>query len=413
MKRIKPFQGIRPIKVMAEKISLNPNNLMNEEERREAARRNPYSFAHVVKPRIDFGDSISKTDDKLFEHAGNYFKKLMQEGCLIQDERACFYVYMQMMEGRVQTGVVSCFHVLEYEEGRMKKHEHTRADKEEENVKHLMATGLSSNPIFLAYNPVSEIDTLVNQVKAGVPDYHFESDFGVVHSLWVVDDPKQVDRMSLLFNERVKETYIADGHHRAASSALYARMMREQQPDAPADAPFNYMLTCLFPANQLRIYDYNRIVRDLNGLSEAEFLERIQEKFTVEDYHEEDFVSHQLHHFGMYLGGHWYSLHARPGSFANDPIGSLDVSILQDNLLAPLLGILDPRTDKRIDFVAGTKGLSFLEKRVNKGKAAVAFALFPCTMEQLFAVADAGDVMPPKSTWFEPKLLSGLIIYKV
>lgn len=411
--RIKPFKGIRPIKDLVEKIAINPNNLLNEDERREVAKKNPFSFAHVIKPKIDFNENISKTDDKLFAHAKKYFQKLIDEKSLEQDEHDCFYVYMQMLNGRVQTGVVCCYNVKEYDEGRIKKHEHIRPEKLEENVKHMLATGISSNPIFLAYNPVSEIDTMINEEKGTEPDYHFTSDSDVTHSLWVVNDEEQVLKMQKLFNEKVPVTYIADGHHRAASTSDYAKLMREKNPGVGENAPFNYMLTCLFPSNQLKIYDYNRLVKDLNGMKRDEFINAVKEKFEVNEAEEKDFSTEQLHHFGMYLDNKWYSLVAKENSFPNDPVGSLDVSILQNNLLAPILGIKDPRTDKRIDFMAGVKGLSSMEKRVNKKKAAVAFALYPCTMEQLFAVADAGEVMPPKSTWFEPKLLSGLVIYKV
>ncbi len=413
MERIIPFKGIRPISSLVEKIAIFHNNLMNDFERKEEARKNPYSFAHVIKPRIDFDEDISKTDPKIFEHAKKYYRKLLQDKIITQDVTDCFYVYRQMLDGRSQTGVVACYHVDEYLNGNIKKHENTREEKEIENVEHMMAVGINTNPIFLAYNPVYEIDTLINQVKATVPEYHFVADNDVYHSLWVVTDASIIQKLGNLFNEKVKVSYIADGHHRAASSARVAKLMREANPKHKGDEPYNYLFTCLFPANQLKIYDYNRVIKELGGVTEEELIEKVKEKFTVTAIKENSYSPSGFHKIGMYLGEHWFELEPKPGTFNDDPIGRLDVSILQKNILSPLLGITDPRTDKRIDFYAGTKGLSSIEKRVNKGKAAVAFSLFPVSMQQLIDVSDAGEVMPPKSTWFEPKLLSGLIIYSI
>lgn len=412
MAAIRPFKGIRPASAFVEKVAFNPNNLMNENERKEAAQKNSLSFAHVVKPRIDFPDSISKTDPVLFAHAKNYFDKLIKDKILLQDEEEYFYVYRQMLNGRSQTGVIACYHVKEYEEGRIKKHEYTREEKEKENVDGLLVTGMSSNPIFLAYNPVSEIDTLVNQVTGTEPDVHFKSDQSVYHTLWVVKNKELVEKLLLMFNNHVKEVYIADGHHRAASAAIVARKLKEANPSHTGTELYNYLLTCLFPANQLKIYDYNRVVKDLNGHTKENLLKEIEKKFTVEKVSEEKYAPKTLHEIGMYLGNNWYALRPLENTFSNDPVGILDVTILQNNLLNPILGIQDPRTDKRIDFVSGVKGLSSLEKKVNKGKAEIAFALYPVSMQQLFAVSDVGEIMPPKSTWFEPKLLSGLVIYK-
>jgi uncharacterized protein (DUF1015 family) len=411
MARIEPFRGIRPVKELADKVALCTNNLMNEDERRIAAQRNPLSFAHVVKPRIDFPEGISKQDEKLFDHAANYFQKLFSDGTLIQDEQSCFYIYRQTQNGRTQTGLVARYHVDEYACGNVKKHENTRAEKESENVKHLLATGIQGNPIFLAYEPVGDIDTLINSITAAVPDYHFLSDYDIYNSLWVVGDAEIVNELSKLFSERVGCTYIADGHHRAVSVAIAAKQLAEKNSNHTGKEDYNYMLTCLFPANQLKIYDYNRLVKDLYGLTEDELLKNISKQFSVTPVHDVRYQPDAFHEFGMYLGEQWYKLVAKDGTYTNDPIDILDVSILQKNILEPLLGIHDPRTDKRIEFVDGTKGINALEKRVNKGKAAVAFSLYPVTMKQLFDVADAGKVMPPKSTWFEPKLISGLVIY--
>jgi uncharacterized protein (DUF1015 family) len=413
MANIKPFRGIRPVKELADKVALCTNNLMNEDERRIAAQRNPLSFAHVVKPRIDFPEGISKQDERLFDHAAEYFQKLLKDGTLIQDEEPCFYIYRQTQNGRTQTGLVARYHVDEYACDNIKKHEHTRAEKETENVKHLLATGIQGNPIFLAYEPVGDIDTLINSITAAVPDYHFLSDYDIFNSLWVVSDSEKVNQLFTLFAKRVGCTYIADGHHRAASVAIAAKQLAEQNPNHCGDEDYNYMLTCLFPSNQLKIYDYNRLVKDLNGLSEEDLLKNISQNFSVTLLDDAHYQPDSFHAFGMYLGNRWYKLVANDDTYTGDPIDVLDVSILQKNILEPVLGIQDPRTDKRVEFIDGTKGIIALEKRVNKGKAAVAFSLYPVTMKQLFDVADAGKVMPPKSTWFEPKLISGLIIYKM
>lgn len=413
MDKIIPFKGIRPVKTLVEKVAVFPNNLMNEPERRDEAKKNPYSFAHIVKPKIDFPEATSKTAPQLFEHAKKYFDKLINDQILVEETTECFYVYRQMLDGRSQTGVVACYHVDEYFNNKIKKHEHTREEKELENVEHMMVTGMSSNPIFLAYNPVNEIDTLINQVKATVPEYHFISDNDAYHSLWVVNDEEIISRLKILFNSKVDVSYIADGHHRAASAARVAKLMREANPNHTGTEPYNYLLTCLFPANQLKIYDYNRVVKDLNGLSNEELIEKVKENFDVIAMNETEFAPSSLHKIGMYLGEHWFELTPKPNTFKNDPVNRLVVSILQHNILDPILGIKDPRTDKRMDFYPGTKGLTSIEKRVDKGKSAVAFALYPVSMQQLFDVSDAGEIMPPKSTWFEPKLLSGLIIYSI
>jgi uncharacterized protein (DUF1015 family) len=413
MQRIKPFAGIRPSKALADKVAILPNNLMNEDNRREAALRNPISFAHIIKPRINFPEGTEKTDQRLFEFAAEYLQKLLNEKAIFQDTQACYYIYRQTLNGRSQTGIVARYHLQEYFNGNIKKHEHTRSEKESENVKHILTTGIQSNPVFLAYNPVSEIDTFVNTLTAELPDYYFLSDFNVYHTLWVVHDEQHINTLSQLLNEKIPYTYIADGHHRAASAALVAEMKKKENANHSGEEDYNYLHTCLFPANQLKIYDYNRIVKDLNQLSSGLFLQKVAERFEVQVADVSPFVPQQIHEIGMYFDNKWFKLHAKAGTYPNDPIGVLDVSILQENLLSPILGIKDPRTDKRIDFLEGTKGLAALEKKVSRGKSAVAFALYPVSMKQLFDVSDAGLIMPPKSTWFEPKLLSGLITYKM
>jgi len=412
--RIKPFKAYRPVPELAPKVAFSPNNLMNDHLRKEEARKNPYSFAHIIKPRIDFPNESDKNNQQLFDHARSYFEKLVREGALVRDEVPGMYVYRQTMNEHAQTGLICCSHIDDYLEGRIKKHEHTRADKESENVLHIKSTQLNSNPVFLAYPPVEEIDKeilLITQTRK--PDYQFDSELGVLQEVWIIQDSALLQLLSGLFETKVPVSYIADGHHRAAAAALHAKQVALESRSESGFRDYNYFQTCYFPSNQLKIYDYNRLVRDLNKLSVKEFLSKLEEHFEVTIANRIPYAPKKLHCFGMYLKDTWYKLKAKDGSYSNDPLGTLDVTILQNNILNPLLGIQDSRTDKRIDFIAGVKGLSPLEKAVNKGKSDVAFSLFPVTMEQLFAIADMGEVMPPKSTWFEPKLLSGLIIFRM
>ncbi|MBX7108209.1 MAG: DUF1015 family protein [Chitinophagales bacterium] len=410
---IKAFKGFRPLPELASKVALNPNNLLSDQRRKEEARKNPYSFAHVVKPRLNFPDDTPKTEQQLFDFARMYFQKMVDEGTILRDEEPCLYVYRLSLEGHTQTGLISCLHIRDYQEGRIKKHEHTRADKENENVLHITSTLLNSNPVFLAYTPVDKIDMLIAMItNEHLPAYDFVNEYGVRQEVWVVSNEKTIDELTDLFNKHVHCSYIADGHHRAAAAAIYAGQMADKLNQLKSN-DFNYLLTCLFPANQLRIYDYNRLIKNLNGHTEKEFLKLVSEKFDVKIASRSPYDPSQPHRFGMYLNYKWYKLRAREGTYTNDAVASLDVSILQNNLLDPVLGIKDPRIDRRIDFVPGIKGLAALEKAVVKGKAAVAFSLFPVTMEQLFAISDMNEVMPPKSTWFEPKLMSGLIVFKM
>ncbi len=411
---VKPFRGYRPRPDIAAKVSLNPNNLLSEPERRNVAKNNPYSFAHVVKPRIDFPEETSKTEKQLFEHAKLYFQKLYDEGILVRDEVPCFYIYRLSMDEHSQTGLICCLHLKNYLEGKIKKHEHTRSEKENENVLHIQSTRLNSNPVFLAYPAINDIDKLITSIAEGKqPEYHFFSESGVLQQLWIVNDDGVVEQLRQLFEQRVPVTYIADGHHRAAAAAIYAQQMQKEQSGIVRFEDYNYFLTCLFPSNQLRIFDYNRVVKTLNDLPEKEFFRKLSEKFEVEEASRTPYDPRKPHRFGMFIGNKWYKLKSKEGTFSADPVGSLDVTILQQNVLEPILGIKDHRIDKRIDFVPGVRGLMALEKPVIKGKAAVAFSLFPVTMEQLFAISDMGEVMPPKSTWFEPKLMSGLVIFKM
>lgn len=410
---IKPFKGYRPVPELAEKVALIPNNLMNEPDRRRAAKTNPYSFAHVVKPRINFPDEVTKTDQQLFDFAKNYFEKLVAEGVVVRDSISSFYIYRLSMDDRSQTGLICVMNIRDYHEGKIKKHEHTRAEKEIENALQIESTRLNSNPVFLAYSPVKEIDQLINTVTTEKPDYDFNSESGVTQNLWIVKEENLVKNFIELFEKNVSATYIADGHHRAAASSLFSKKIHNENPNPDGIKDYDYFLTCLFPCDQLKIYDYNRIVKSLNGLDEKFFLKKIESKFIVEEARRIPYDPQKPHRFGMYLGGKWYRLKAKEGSYAMGPIGELDVTILQENLLEPVLNITDPRTDKNIDFIPGVKGLKELERRVNKGKAAVAFSLYPVSMSELMAVSDIGEVMPPKSTWFEPKLLSGLVIFRM
>lgn len=414
---IKPFKGYRPIPELAGKVALIPNNLMNEPDRKRLARNNPYSFAHVVKPRLNFPDDVAKSDQQLFDFANKYFEKLLNEGIVIRDNSPSFYIYKMTMDSRSQTGLTCCMNIKDYDEGKIKKHEHTRPEKVTENALQFESTLLNTNPVFLAYSPVEEIDKLIESITSQKADYDFLSDAGVQQNLWVVGDEKIIQNLIRLFEEKVSAAYIADGHHRAAASSIFSKKIHERKPSRPGDSAlsrdYDYFLTSLFPSNQLKIYDYNRVVKSLNGLDEKFFLKKIEENFFADEASRIPYEPQKPHRFGMYLGGKWYRLIAKAGTYSNDPIGVLDVSILQNNLLEPVLGIHDPRIDRNIDFIPGVKGLKELEKRVNKGKAAAAFSLFPVTMDQLMTVSDAGEVMPPKSTWFEPKLLSGLVTFRM
>jgi uncharacterized protein (DUF1015 family) len=336
----------------------------------------------------------------------------VREGALLRDDMPCLYINRLTLGEHSQTGVICCSSIDDYTANRIRKHEHTRAEKEIENVTHIEKTHLHSNPVFLTYKPVASIDEFIRQCTAAAPDYQLISDMGVKNELWILSDEERQQQLTDLF-QQVPVSYIADGHHRAAAAAIYAKQVSARQMIEEKSRDYNYFLTSYFPSTQLRIYDYNRVVKDLNGLSEEEFFRSIKEKFTWKPASRSPYNPSRPHRFGMCLANKWYKLKAREGTWNNDPLGVLDVGILQNNLLSPILGIHDPRTDKRIEFLDGVKGLEELDKKVRKGKWAVAFSLYPVSMEQLFAVSDTGEVMPPKSTWFEPKLLSGLVIFKM
>ncbi len=408
MARLEPFRAWRPALGLAERVASPPYDVLSTEEARRMAEGNPHSFLHVVKPEIDLPEGTDLYSPEVYATGAENLRRLVDEGVLIREERPAFYLYRQRMGDHVQTGVVAGASVDEYEADLIKKHEHTRRAKEDDRTRHVEALNANTGPVFLAYKARKEIDRLVERLTAAEPTYDFTAEDGIRHTLWVVDDPAAVEELRAAF-AGVPEMYVADGHHRSAAAVRVREARRAANPRHTGDEPYNFFLSVIFPHDQLRILDYNRVVRDLAGHSRNAFLGEISGKFSVAPTEEPRPAA--PHEFGMYLDGTWYRLTARPGTWpADDPVRSLDVAILQENLLAPVLGIGDPRSDERIDFVGGIRGLGELERRVDSGEWAVAFAVHPTSIEQLFAVADAGRVMPPKSTWFEPKLRSGLIV---
>lgn len=409
---VRPFRGLRPKKELAEQVAAPPYDVLDSEEAREMAKGNPYTFLHVNKPEIDLDPSVDLYDERVYEKGAENLRKFIREGFVFQDEKPKFYIYRQIMGSHQQTGLVACASVDEYEQDRIKKHELTRQEKEDDRVKHILHQNAQVGPVFLTYRAREEIDRTIAEITKGDPEYDFTSDDGVRHTLWVVNDDSLIRKIEELFSQ-VDVLYVADGHHRSAAAMRVREIKKNANPQHTGKEEYNYFLTVIFPHNQMQILDYNRVVKDLNGLDEASFLKKVKEKFEVTPMPEgQPFKPNRTHEFGMYLNGRWYKLTAKPGSYdENDPVKRLDVSILQENLLAPILGIGDPRKDKRIDFVGGIRGLSELEKRVNSGNWAVAFALYPTSIEELMAIADAGKIMPPKSTWFEPKLKSGLVVH--
>lgn len=405
MSHLRPFRALRPPKDLAADVSAPPYDVVNAAEARAQAHGNPHSFFRISRPEVDFPAHVDEHDDAVYAKGRENLREFIEKGTLVADPEPRLYLYRQRLGAHEQTGVVATVSVLDYEQGLIKKHELTRKDKEDDRTRHIETLGANDEPVFLAYRGVEAINALVKQLSAAEPAYDFTTPEGTGHTFWTLD-AAQTERLQGLFAQ-VPALYIADGHHRSAAAA---RVSQARKGEGKRNAPHDFFLAVLFPHEQLRILDYNRVVRDLNGMSLADFLERIGKSFNVEPV--EEGKPSQPRTFGMYLGSRWYRLTAKPDSFPATGVGSLDVSILQQNLLAPLLGIGDPRTDKRIDFVGGIRGLSVLERRVDKREAAVAFAMYPTSIEQLFALADAGEIMPPKSTWFEPKLRSGLFVHR-
>ena len=414
MSVVRPFKAVRPAKELADKVAALPYDVMNSAEAREMVVDNPYSFLHVDKAEIDLDPAIDLYDVKVYEKARDNLNGMIADGVFLQDEKPCLYIYKQVMDGRAQIGIVGCTSIDDYRNNIIKKHELTRADKEQDRINHVDYCDANTGPIFLTYRAQSRIDELVAGVmESKVPVYDFVSDDGIGHTVWVVDEDAVIQEICTIFGG-VENLYIADGHHRSASAVRVGMKRREQNPGWNGEEEFNYFLSVIFPDDQLYIMDYNRVVKDLNGYTQARFLAAVGAQFDIEEYEGEGVLKPTTKHtYGMYLDGKWYLLTARDGSFdESDPVARLDVSILQNNLLAPILGIGDPRTDKRIDFVGGIRGLQCLADRVDQGWG-VAFSMYPTTMEDLMDIADAGAIMPPKSTWFEPKLRSGVFIHKL
>lgn len=409
----KSFKAVRPLPENAEKIAALPYDVMNSAEAREMVKGNALSFLHVDKAEIDLDESIDPYDEKVYLKARENLDALQNNGYCKQDEAPCFYIYRQIMNGRAQTGLVGCAGIDDYINGVIKKHEFTRADKEQDRINHVDYCNANTGPIFLTYRENDFISATVSGWKnAHDPVYDFEKE-GVQNTVWVIDDSETNKKLTDAFS-KIDSLYIADGHHRCASAVKVGLKRRGQFPNYDGSEEFNFFLAVAFPKNELAIMDYNRVIKDLNGLTNEEFFEKLSKDFTVEEYKKEGaYHPEKRHTFGMYLDKKWYKLEAKSGSFdENDPVSRLDVSILQSNCITPIFGIDDPRTDKRIDFVGGIRGLFELERRCALDMR-IAFSMYPTSLDELMDIADAGKVMPPKSTWFEPKLLSGLFIHKL
>ena len=403
---IKPFKALRPKKELAEQVASRPYDVLNSEEAKKEAAGNNYSFLRITKSEIDLPDGIDIHSQQVYDKAKTNLEMFIQNGTLFSEQKPCYYIYQLVMNGNSQTGLVCVSSIEDYSNNVIKKHELTRPEKEKDRIDHMQTIRAQTGNVFLAYRDVMEVNALINGWKAkNAPEYDFTASDGIKHTVWVINRDDVVNSITNLFATKVPNTYIADGHHRAASAAKVSKQLANSE-----DA--KYFLTTIFPASQLAILDYNRVVKDLDDLTTEEFIGALQEDFMI-TYSPEPVKPAVLHEFGMYLEDEWYILTSRDGTYRNDPIGVLDVSILQKNVLDKILDIEDPRTDKRLDFVGGIRGLGELEKRVNSGEMAAAFSLYPVTIEQLFAIADSGKVMPPKSTWFEPKLRDGLLTHLI
>ena len=409
---LKPFKAIRPTKELAPKVAALPYDVMDSQEAREMTKNNPYSFLHVDKAEIDLDSNIDPYDLRVYEKAKENLKSMMDDEILIKDSKESLYVYKQVMNGKEQMGLVGCVSVEDYMNDRIKKHENTIKEKQKDRTNHVYYCNGNTGPIFLTYRSREDINRIIEDwIDNNIPVCDFVSEDDIAHKVWIIDDNEVMEKLIGLFRT-LDSLYIADGHHRAAAAAEVAKMRKGKEPDFTGKEEFNYFLGVLFPHDQLYVMDYNRVVKDLNGHSSTEFVEKIRENFIVEEVEERGpYRPDKKHSFGMYLDNKWYKLTARENSFdLDDPVGSLDASILQDNVLQPILGIEDPRTNKRIDFIGGIRGLEELEKKVDEGMA-VAFSLYPTAIDDLMKIADEGKTMPPKSTWFEPKLRSGLFIH--
>ena len=411
---IKPFRGIRPPKEFVEQVASRPYDVLNSEEARTEAEGNEKSLYHIIRPEIDFPVGTDEHDERVYKKAAENFQMFQDKGWLVQDEKPCYYVYAQTMNGKTQYGLVVGAYVPDYMNGVIKKHELTRRDKEEDRMKHVRVNNANIEPVFFAYPDDKELDMLVAKYTSRQPEYDFIAPGdGFGHTFWVIDEEKDIEAITEKF-KAMPALYIADGHHRSAAAALVGAEKAQQNPDHKGDEEYNYFMAVCFPASQLTIIDYNRVVKDLNGLTVEAFIDKLKENFEVVNKGTAIYKPVALHNFGLYVGGNWYSLTAKPRTYDDqDPIGVLDVTISSNLILDQILGIKDLRSDKRIDFVGGIRGLGELQKRVDSGEMKMALALYPVSMKQLMDIADTGNIMPPKTTWFEPKLRSGLIIHKL
>lgn len=409
MVTITPFMALRPEAQLAKAVASRPYDVLNSKEAKVEAQGNPHSFLHITKSEIGLADSVDIHSQEVYDKAKENLTAFISRNILFRENKPCYYIYRLTMNGRSQAGLVCGSSVADYENGLIKKHEFTRPEKEQDRIQHIKTTGAQTGNVFLAYRNVAEIDQVIDGwMKDKNPQYDFIAEDGIQHSIWIVSDDESIETISNLFKTKVPATYIADGHHRAASAAKVKTAMGNA-----ATENADYFLTTLFPSNQLHIMDYNRVITDLNGLSTEDFLQKLEANFNIEK-KDSAYRPEALHHMGLYLNKQWYKLSAKSDSLdTTDAIAVLDISILQKNILEPILGITDQRTDKRIDFVGGIRGLGELEKRVDTGDMALAISLYPVSIEQLFAVADSGEVMPPKSTWFEPKLRDGLLTHLI
>ncbi len=414
MSIIKPFKAVRPQPDLAKQVAALPYDVMNSDEARIMAKDKPYSFLHVSKAEIDLPKETDEHSQEVYDKARENFYRMIEQKVLLQDAEALLYIYAQVMNGRKQIGLVACSSVEDYFNDVIKKHEHTRPEKEKDRIEHMQTLKAHVGPIFLTYRAHQKVDTIINNyIASNKAVYDFIEDDNVQHTVWVIQDKATIEQLVSLFDKEIPCTYIADGHHRTASAAKVGKALREKNATHTGNEEYNFFLSVLFPHNQLAIMDYNRLVKDLNGLNEVDFLKRVEEKFAVENLGTsiEEAKPKKLHELAMYISGYWCRLTVKEDTYKNDPTGVLDISILQNNLLEPVLGIKDPRTDKRIDFVGGIRGLQELKRRVDNGEMKVAFALYPVSLQQLMDISDSNNIMPPKSTWFEPKLRDGLFCH--
>lgn len=413
MAKVKPFRGLRPPKQFVEQVASKPYDVLSSEEARAEAEGNEKSLYHIIKPEIDFEPGTGEHEQKVYDKAVENFQKFQREGWLVQDEKEQYYLYAQTMDGRTQYGLVVGASVDDYLTGKIKKHELTRKEKEVDRMHHIEINNANIEPVFLSFPTNEVLERVIAQTAKTEPEYDFVSEDGIGHTLWCISDDAEINEITEAF-AKIPYLYIADGHHRTAAAAHVGEEKAKADPNHTGKEEYNYLLAVCFPESHLKVMDYNRVVKDLNGLTDEEFLQKVGEKFIVEDKGAEIYRPAALHNFSLYLGGKWYSLTAKEGTYDdNDPIGVLDVKISSDYILRDILNIVDLRTDKRIDFVGGIRGLGELKDRVDSGEMKMALALYPVTMRQIIDIADSGNIMPPKATWFEPKLRSGLIIHKL